>query len=83
MRGNIVDVRDTALRFGKFFKTSPEFRMNIQVAHDIKIQARPLEEVLAGIPEVEQLRRNLTVASESHAFTLRPVAEPLSIPSIS
>jgi addiction module HigA family antidote len=30
---------DTALRLAKFFKTAPEFWMNMQVGYDIKIEA--------------------------------------------
>ncbi|MGO4441339.1 HigA family addiction module antitoxin [Rhizobium sp. RAF56] len=44
---------DTALRLGRFFRTTPEFWMNLQVAYDLKIQASNLEATLATIPQVE------------------------------
>ncbi|MGO4449953.1 HigA family addiction module antitoxin [Phyllobacterium sp. TAF24] len=31
---------DTALRLAKFFKTSPEFWMNMQTSYDLKIESR-------------------------------------------
>ncbi|AYD01977.1 HigA family addiction module antitoxin [Neorhizobium sp. NCHU2750] len=42
---------DTALRLAKFFKTSPEFWMNMQSSYDLKKQASFLEEELANIEE--------------------------------
>lgn len=42
---------DTALRLGKFFKTSPEFWLNLQTSYDLKMQAPALEQELANITE--------------------------------
>ena len=45
---------DTALRLGKFFKTTPQFWLNIQASYDLKIQSAALEKELAEIKELEQ-----------------------------
>lgn len=44
---------DTALRLAKFFNTTPEFWMNLQMTYDIKIHRVALETVLAAIPELD------------------------------
>lgn len=44
---------DTALRLGKFFKTSPQFWMNMQASHDLKIQSAALEKELVEINAME------------------------------
>ena len=44
---------DTALRFAKFFKTSPEYWLNLQSNYDLKREALALAEELAEIPEME------------------------------
>ncbi|MGZ9723673.1 HigA family addiction module antitoxin [Rhizobium miluonense] len=44
---------DTAMRLAKFFKTAPEFWLNLQNAYDIKIAARVMENDLAQIKELE------------------------------
>lgn len=44
---------DTALRLAKFFKTSPEYWLNLQANYDLKREALTLEAELAQIPEVE------------------------------
>ncbi|WP_312366024.1 HigA family addiction module antitoxin [Ensifer sp.] len=44
---------DTALRLAKFFRTSPEFWMNLQASYDLKIEATVLETDLAAIPEID------------------------------
>ena len=44
---------DTALRLGKFFKTTPQFWMNMQASYDIKIQSAALEKELAEITAIE------------------------------
>lgn len=40
---------DTALRLGKFFKTTPQFWLNLQTDYDLKIQFAALESELAAI----------------------------------
>jgi addiction module HigA family antidote len=42
---------DTALRLAKFFKTSPEFWLNMQTSYDLKMQGPALEAELANIEE--------------------------------
>lgn len=42
---------DTALRFAKFFKTTPEFWMNLQNSFDLKIESQALRDELERIPE--------------------------------
>jgi antitoxin HigA-1 len=44
---------DTALRLGKFFKTSPQFWLNMQTSYDIKIAEAALKNELSEIPELE------------------------------
>jgi addiction module HigA family antidote len=44
---------DTALRLAKFFRTSPEFWMNMQVGYDIKIAAAAKKREIARIKTVE------------------------------
>lgn len=44
---------DTALRLAKFFKTSPEYWLNLQANYDLKREALALETELAQIPEME------------------------------
>jgi addiction module HigA family antidote len=41
---------DTALRLGKYFGTTPEFWMNMQVAHDLAIEAEAKKAIIAAIP---------------------------------
>jgi addiction module HigA family antidote len=45
---------DTALRLGKFLKTTPQFWLNMQASYDLKIQSAALEKELAEIKELEQ-----------------------------
>ncbi|WP_087005288.1 HigA family addiction module antitoxin [Rhizobium sullae] len=72
-RNKIGISTDTALRLAKFFKTSPEFWMNLQVAYDIKTPA--LKEALSTIAEVEaawaELSRDLRIAAPSPCTLLR------------
>jgi len=44
---------DTALRLAKFFRTTPEFWMNMQATFALKIEARNKKAVLAKIQELE------------------------------
>ncbi|WPE19818.1 HigA family addiction module antitoxin [Shinella zoogloeoides] len=44
---------DTALRLAKFFKTTPQFWLNLQTSYDIKITLPALRDELASIPEIE------------------------------
>ena len=44
---------DTALRLAKFFRTTPQFWMYLQVTYEIKIPSGALGAVLADIPELD------------------------------
>ncbi|SIR09630.1 addiction module antidote protein, HigA family [Rhizobium sp. RU20A] len=44
---------DTALRLAKFFKTAPEFWLNMQASYDLKVQAPAIAAELANITELE------------------------------
>ncbi|MDB5523384.1 MAG: higA [Rhizobium sp.] len=44
---------DTALRLGKFFRTTPQFWLNMQTSYDIKIAEAALHDDLDAIPELE------------------------------
>jgi len=44
---------DTALRLAKFFRTSPEFWMNMQAGYDLKIAAKAKKSELARIKALE------------------------------
>ena len=44
---------DTTLRLGKFFKTTPQFWLNMQASYDLKIQSAALEKELAEIKELQ------------------------------
>lgn len=44
---------DTALRLSKFFRTSPELWMNMQVSYDLRIEAAAKKDEIAAISEVE------------------------------
>jgi addiction module HigA family antidote len=49
---------DTALRLGKFFKTTPQFWLNMQTSYDLKIHSLALETTLAKIDELpESIKR--------------------------
>ena len=45
---------DTALRLGRFFKTTPEFWLDMQSGYDLKIQSAVLQKQLAEIKELER-----------------------------
>ena len=44
---------DTALRLAKFFRTTPEFWMNMQASYDIKLTLADLAGELKNIPEFD------------------------------
>ncbi|MBI1868495.1 MAG: HigA family addiction module antidote protein [Methylocystis sp.] len=44
---------DTAVRLGKFFKTSPEFWMNLQARYEVLMAQREAADVLADIVPYE------------------------------
>ncbi|MDO6964941.1 HigA family addiction module antitoxin [Rhizobium alvei] len=44
---------DTALRLGRYFKTTPQFWLNMQTSYDIKMAQDALGKELQAIPEIE------------------------------
>jgi addiction module HigA family antidote len=44
---------DTALRLAKFFRTTPEFWMNMQASYDLKVEAVAIKADLDLINEME------------------------------
>jgi addiction module HigA family antidote len=52
LRGKRSITVDTALRFSKFFGTSPEFWINIQTQFDLEIKKNELADALAKIETV-------------------------------
>lgn len=44
---------DTALRLGKFFRTTPQFWLNMQASYDLKLEAEEKKDELASIKELE------------------------------
>lgn len=44
---------DTALRIAKFFRTTPEFWMNMQASYDLKTEAAAIHDELAAIHVLE------------------------------
>lgn len=44
---------DTALRLARFFGTSPEFWMNLQVQYELTLQAEAMRDELAAIPALD------------------------------
>ena len=44
---------DTALRLAKFFRTTPQFWMNMQTSFDLKVAAKHKKATLAKIRELE------------------------------
>jgi len=44
---------DTALRLGRFFRTTPQFWLNMQTSYDIKMAEMALKDQLGEIPELE------------------------------
>ncbi|PJO49380.1 addiction module antidote protein, HigA family [Ochrobactrum sp. MYb29] len=44
---------DTALRLGKFFRTTPEFWMNMQSSYDLKTESVAIQDQLLAIHELK------------------------------
>ncbi|TPW26038.1 HigA family addiction module antitoxin [Pararhizobium mangrovi] len=44
---------DTALRLARFFRTTPEFWMNMQTSYDLKVEAAAKKDDLDSIEELE------------------------------
>ncbi len=50
IQGKRAITGDTALRLGHWFKTSPEFWLNLQVAHDLHVAAEEIGGSIASLP---------------------------------
>ncbi|MDR2849946.1 MAG: HigA family addiction module antidote protein [Verrucomicrobiota bacterium] len=50
VRGRRAVSADTALRLGKYFGTGPEFWINLQSAHDLRVAAARTEKEIESIP---------------------------------
>lgn len=46
---------ETALRLGRFFKTTPQFWMNMQTAYDLAIEAENMIEEIEAIGQYDML----------------------------
>ncbi len=53
MREELGISGDTAVRLGKFFKTSPEFWMNLQTRYEVLMAQRKAADALANIEPYE------------------------------
>jgi addiction module HigA family antidote len=47
---------DTALRLGRYFRTSPELWMNLQAMYDLDLARQTIGEALGGIPQLRKAR---------------------------
>jgi len=56
VRGRRGITADTALRLGWFFKTSPEFWMNLQRQYDLVFAASKLADVLPTLDKIDELQ---------------------------
>lgn len=53
MREETPVTTDTALRLAKFFRTTPEFWMNMQAGYDLKVDAERKKNEIASIQALE------------------------------
>lgn len=51
--GQTAITPDTALRLARFFRTAPEFWMNLQTNYDLKVEAASLKDDLRRIDQVK------------------------------
>ena len=58
---------DTALWLARFFGSSPELWLNMQVSYDLSRKAPELQKVLAGIPVLERDRDGAVYGPEAPA----------------
>jgi antitoxin HigA-1 len=50
IQGKRAITGDTALRLGHWFKTSPEFWLNLQTAYDLRVAAKEVGGAIARLP---------------------------------
>lgn len=65
MNGQRAVTGDTALRFGHFFHTSPEFWLNLQAIYDLRIAEQKSGESIKSLPRLP--RAGKKVRSNEHA----------------
>jgi addiction module HigA family antidote len=59
IQGKRAITGDTALRLGHWFKTSPEFWLNLQTAYNLRIASEELGRSLAALPTRPEPDRSL------------------------
>ena len=50
IQGKRAITGDTALRLGHWFKSSPEFWLNLQTAYDLRVAAKEVGRTIAKLP---------------------------------
>ena len=50
IQGKRAITGDTALRLGHWFKSSPEFWLNLQTAYDLRVAAKEVGRAIARLP---------------------------------
>ena len=50
IQGKRAITGDTALRLGHWFKSSPEFWLNLQTAYDLRVASKELGRTIAKLP---------------------------------
>lgn len=55
IRGRRSITADTALRLARYFKTTPEFWLNLQHEYDLRMAQNSIGEILKSIPECKRL----------------------------
>ncbi|MBX9943724.1 MAG: HigA family addiction module antidote protein [Reyranella sp.] len=50
IQGKRAITGDTALRLGHWFKSSPEFWLNLQTAYDLRVASREVGRTIAKLP---------------------------------
>ena len=65
LNGQRAITGDTALRFGHFFHTSPEFWLNLQAIYDLRVAEEKSGEAIKALPTLPRTGRK--VRSSDHA----------------
>ncbi|MDP2332477.1 MAG: HigA family addiction module antitoxin [Reyranella sp.] len=56
IQGKRAITGDTALRLGHWFKSSPEFWLNLQTAYDLRVASKEVGRTIAKLPTRPQKR---------------------------
>jgi len=64
LNGQRAITGDTALRFGHFFHTSPEFWLNLQTIYDLRIAERKSGEAIKALPTLARSGRKTRAADQ-------------------